>query len=132
MNTIALFAASLILGATSATLVPGAWIQVAGGAWVPNEAVVSQVASSLEVYVEAAAKRQGRDVRPWSEYSFQYQGRILKGRRYVFIAGLCATFADTDLSADFYEVLDGGSCYFRLTFDPKRQRFGNLHINAIR
>ncbi len=76
--------------------------------------------------------RQGRDLRPWPEYTFQFQGRVSKGQRYIYVVGLCATVGEPDLSANFYEVLDGGSCFFGLTFDPKRQRYADFRINAVR
>jgi hypothetical protein len=132
MNVLALFAASFMLGAASAAHTPGNWTQVAGGAWVPDGSVMNKVSTGLQAYAEAMAKRQGRAMRPWSEYSFQYQGRVSRGKRYIYILGLCATVGDEDLSASFYEVLDGSSCYFGLTFDPKRQRFEDFRINAVR
>jgi len=132
MNVSALFGASFLLAAAMAAHSPGAWIQVKGGAWTPDEVSMHQVSGSLQAYAEAAAKSQGRELRPWSEYSFQYQGRVLDNQKYIYVLALCATVGEPDLSADFYEVLGGGSCFFGLTFNPERQRFEDFRINAVR
>ena len=132
MKLPALFVALFMLVATSFAQAPGAWTQVAGGAWTPDQVTMSQISTSLQAYAEAMAKRQGRDLLPWSEYSFQYQGRISKGQRYIYVLGLCATVGEPDLRSSFYEVLDGGSCFFGLTFDPKRRRFEHFRINSVR
>src|SRR5688572_23335282 len=105
MKALALFAASFMLIATSTAQTPGAWIRVEGGAWTPDEMTMSQLSSSLQANVEAMAKRQGRDLLPWSEYSFQYQGRFSNGQRYIYVLGLCATVGEPDLHSSFYEVL---------------------------
>jgi hypothetical protein len=118
--------------ATSTAHTPAAWIQVSGGAWIPDEVTMSQVSTGLQTYAEAMAKRQGRDLLPWSEYSFQYQGRVSKGQKFIYVLALCATVGEPDLHSTFHEVLDGGSCFFALTFDPKSQRFEHFRINAFR
>ena len=132
MKVSALFVTSIMLTVTSAAHAGGAWIQVSGGAWNPDDATMKQVSTGLQAYTEAAARLEGHDLRPWSEYSFQYQGRVSEGQRYIYVLGLCATVGDPDLHSSFYEVLDGGSCFFGLTFDPKHQRDEDFRINAVR
>ena len=133
MKVPALFVASFMLVATSTAQTAGAWIQVANGAWTPDEMTMSQVATSLQAYAEAMAKRQGRDLRPWSEYSFQYQGRVSRAEKCIYRLWVFARRMVSPICIlASIEVLDGGSCFFGLTFDPKRQHFEHFRINAVR
>jgi hypothetical protein len=132
MKLRALIVTSLMLSSAHPAQASGAWIEVRGGAWVPDDTTLSSVSSGIRTYAETMAKRQKRELRPWSEYSFQYQGRTTKGKRFLYVLALCGTLGEPDLHAEFEEVLDGGSCYFRLTFDTERQRFENFRFNAVR
>jgi hypothetical protein len=132
MKISALVVASIIHAAAAVAHTPGAWILVSGGTWTPAETTMKQASTGLRAYAETAAKQEGLELRPWSEYSFQYQGRVSKGQRYIYILGLCATVGEADLHSRFYEVLDGGACFFSLTFDPTRRRYQNFRINAVR
>jgi hypothetical protein len=56
---------------------------VNGGSWEPDRRLVRELKAQLGPYVKATARAQGRELRNWSEYIFQYQGLEEKGRKYV-------------------------------------------------
>ena len=109
---------------------PAAWIQVKGGAWTPAAQITADVQSGIQSYVEAQAVSQGRTLRPWAEYSFQYQGRIEKGVQYIYVNAFCNALGAEDLDLRFRVVLDGGTCFFNVAYDPKTKRFTELRING--
>lgn len=54
-----------------------------------------------------------------------------KDKKYVFINALCNQgIKNKDLSKEIIHVFDGGSCYFSLKYDPKRNDFLDLIING--
>lgn len=105
------------------------WIEVAGGDWpIGAEALIS-IQQSIQSYVKSAAMRQDRELRPWPSYTFQYRGYAEGSRRYVRVEALCAVIGEANLSADFYEVLDGDTCYFGVIYDATKSRFVNIRFN---
>jgi len=106
------------------------WVRVNGGSWEPDRQLVRELKAQLEPYVKATAKAQGRELRNWSEYIFQYQGLEEKGRKYVLVNAICHRDRDWNLEQRIIFVRDGGPCFFNLRFDPKRKRYYDLAING--
>lgn len=76
------------------------------------------------------AKLGRSPLKDWRDYTFQYQGREISGKRYVFVNALCKKMDKQELQKNFYEVLDGGSCYFNVKYDPQKDAFFELYING--
>lgn len=106
------------------------WIKVAGGKWDPSPTMLSDLVTKIEPYVKSQAKAQGRVLKNWQDYTFQYQGQEEKGRRYIFINVLCARSEDQRLDKQIIVIFDGGSCFFNLKYDPLRKAFFDLFING--
>jgi hypothetical protein len=105
------------------------WVEVAGGIWSVDSKTLTPIQQSIESYVAAAAARQNRELRPWHSYTFQYRGYAEGYRRYIRVAALCAVVGEANLSAEFYEVFDGDTCYFGVVYDATKSRFTHLRFN---
>jgi hypothetical protein len=106
------------------------WIEVEGGLWTPNDATMVSISDAMQAVAESSAQGYRRELHPWSEYLFQYQGRMTGTTPYVYIKALCRTPADVDLRKTFYESTDDGSCFFGMTYDARRARFDSFEMNA--
>ena len=91
---------------------------------------MSILTDELHTHAEIHAQYLERELRPWSEYLCQYQGRMTGSTRCVYIKALCRTPADINLQKAFYEAANGGSCFFGATYDVTRGRFDSFQIKA--
>lgn len=105
------------------------WIQVAGGAWQPERDTLQLMQERIEAFVRHSAQSVHRSLREWASYTFQYQGQVAGGRKYLYVSALCAVDPGVNLHARFFLVTDGGSCYFTVKFDPVARQFYDLVIN---
>jgi hypothetical protein len=106
------------------------WVKVSGGSWDPSPAMLADVKAQIESYVKNQAKTQGREVKNWQDYTFQYQGQKEKGRKYIFVNALCASTDRQTLDKQIVVILDGGSCFFNVKYDPLGKAFFDLFING--
>jgi hypothetical protein len=96
----------------------------------PDSAALAKLEAVLVPAVTAASKGRGQ-MRKWSSYTFQYQGRnSLLGKPYVFVNAFCGT-ASVDVRTAWVEVLDGGTCYFSAKYDPKSNRVYDVQVNGF-
>jgi len=107
------------------------WIQVSGGAWVPTVDELSTIRTELRPFVEQAAVAEHQQLPPWDTYTFQYQGQVEGGRRFVFVNALCSQHEPlADLREELVLVFDGGPCYFNVKYDPAQRKFFDLQFNG--
>jgi len=106
------------------------WIKVAGGNWDPSPKMLADLKAQIESYVKTQAKAQGRQLKKWQDYIFQYQGQEEKGRKFIFINALCVQGDRQRLDKEIVIIFDGGSCYFNVKYDPLRNAFFDLFING--
>jgi hypothetical protein len=95
------------------------WHEVRGGAWPVASGVVVEMAGTLQA--EASRHQRLEIVRPLDSYIVQYQGQMKDGKRSIRLAGACSILPGVtanDLEARFYQVFDGGNCFFDATYDP--------------
>jgi hypothetical protein len=106
------------------------WIQVKGGAWEPPPAVLAELEATLKPAVGPAAQNRGR-IPPWTEYTFQYQGRAtLLGRKFVYVNAFCRQ-QGRSLDREWVTVLDGGACFFSAKYDPGTKRIYDIAVNGV-
>jgi hypothetical protein len=125
----------------------GVWRSVPGGSWAPDQTTMSAVRKNIEPFVHKQANPYGR-LPAWESYSFEYQGQVKDGRRFIFISGVCheddppptdaetphagpLTPADEYFLRQFHAPLDGGPCVFRVSYDPKRHKFFDFSYNGV-
>lgn len=90
-------------------IIASQWVEVSGGARHPGSLMLPKLEAALVPAVTAASKDRGQ-MRKWSDYTFQYQGRkSLIGKPFVFVNAFWET-ASVDLRSAWVEVLDGGTC----------------------
>jgi len=106
------------------------WIKVAGGKWDPSPKMLVDLKAQIKSYVCKQAKAQGRELRKWQDYTFQLLASEENGRRYILINALCKKFDRQRLSKEIIYVMDGGSCYFNVKYDPLKKTFFDLYING--
>jgi hypothetical protein len=106
------------------------WIKVAGGKWDPSPRMLADLKAQIESYVKRHAEAQKRELKKWQDYTFQYQGQEEKGRKFIFINALCPSTDQPRLDKQIIVILDGGSCFFNLKYDPGQKVFFDLFING--
>ncbi len=121
---------ALFLAAITTAGAAERWIKVAGGKWDPNPTMLTDLKAQIESYVKSQAKTQGRELKNWQDYTFQYQGQEEKGRRYIFVNALCAQSDRQRLDKEVIIIFDGGSCFFNFKYDPGWKLFFDLFING--
>jgi hypothetical protein len=109
---------------------PMQWIHVKGGAWDPDESVLTTLNAGIRSYVESEATRQNAKLSDWGKYRFQYQGQMRGKRRVVLVNAFCHSFGDERLELEFFLVDDGGPCFFTLEYDPDTHEFHSLRFNG--
>jgi hypothetical protein len=108
------------------------WIRVEGGSWQPSDQIISKVKMNLEPYMRSQGRSFGRSLKKWSVYRFQYQGQQENGQKFLYINAFCGLdyTHGLNLSRDFVLVHDGGSCFFRLKYNPDTDKFYDAFING--
>ena len=131
-QTLQILVAVLVLGFTSAVNAApdNIWVGVEGGSWVPSAEAISKLKEQIEAFVSNQAKTEGRKLREWKTYTFQYQGQEENGRTFVFVNAFCMSDKQWQLKKQMVFVLDGGTCFFNLKYDPKTNQFFSLQVNG--
>jgi hypothetical protein len=120
----------LCLAVATSLIAAEPWIKVAGGKWDPSPKMLVDLKAQIESYVRSQAKAQGRELKNWQDYTFQYQGQEEKGRKFIFINALCVQRDRQRLDKEIIVIFDGGTCFFNVKYDPSKKRFFNLFING--
>ena len=64
-------------------------------------------------------------------YLRQYVGVIVSGRKLVYVNAFCRLIPPPpDWRDHLHAVMDGGSCYWQVLFDPGSQEFSRLTVNG--
>ena len=106
------------------------WVLVEGGSWVPDSSVISNIKATLEGHVKNVATERKWKIRKWESYTFQYQGVTVGGQNLVFVNALCIRHPEWRLEKQIVRVLDGGTCFFNIKFDPKRGQYLEFFVNG--
>jgi hypothetical protein len=121
---------ALSIGWSAIAVADNAWVRVDGGSWELEPQVLRALRAELEPYAKGSARTQGRKLKTWGHYTFQYQGLDEKGTKYVYVNALCRKDPRWSLQSRMIRVFDGGTCFFNLKFDPQKQRYYDLVING--
>lgn len=122
----------LILSFTVPAHASGNWIQVRGGAWTVSEGDIVRMAKQIES--AAAGARGGKGAtKAISTYFIQFRGIRPSGGRAVELRGSCEVDGRSPekLRESFFNILDGGDCYFCAIWDAKARKFKNFHFNGV-
>lgn len=102
----------------------------AEGYWTPAEVNVRALEAGLAAFLQAAAPEASPELwRKQPTYKRQYAGLLRDGRRLVYASFFCDTGGEEWRREPLF-VLDGGDCFFQLTFDVERGTYGDLTVNG--
>lgn len=102
----------------------------AEGYWTPAEADVLALEAGLVAFLQEAAPEASPDLwRKQPTYKRQYAGLLRDGRRLIYASFFCDTHGEAWRREPLF-VLDGGDCFFQLTFDVERGTYGDLTVNG--
>lgn len=115
-----------IIFLTLTTAHAGEWIVVDGGS-IKIDLNEKKVEHSLWEFL--ATKKEYKFL-PKENYTYQYQSNVKNGKEEVYINAFCKERKQLNLHKDFVVVLDGGSCYFHIKYNPEIGEFYNLSVNG--
>ena len=101
--------------------------------WTPSPEEVALLEGRLKTYLEGVATPQAKEIAArLGSYKRQYLGYSFGGKRWVLVNAFCnAYWKRNDSWRDsVVDVLDGGSCFFKVHYDPSRSQFDKLIING--
>ncbi|HYF61509.1 MAG TPA: hypothetical protein VD886_01765 [Herpetosiphonaceae bacterium] len=102
----------------------------APGYWTPSEAQVNQLEQALPNYLRDAAPERSADL--WQKvapYKRQYIGIVQDDQEMIYVNAMCS-MDDDSWQTEPVMVMDGGDCFFNVTYDPLRGQFSDLSING--
>ena len=111
------------------------WISnAAEGAWTPSDAEVAQLETDLLPFLRQAQNPWLRPDPPiWErapEYKRQYLGVIEGGERVIYANFFCRIDEGIEWAREFVLVMDGGDCYFQVTYHPQSGEFSDFSVNG--
>ena len=122
----------LILSISCCALNSLKWIEFNGGAWRPDEGMLSELETKLKPVVLAKSVHRGR-VHDWDSYTFQYEGRSpLLGEKYIYVNAFCdEPINHPNLKNKWVTVFDGGACFFSAKYEPATKRLFDVEVNGV-
>jgi hypothetical protein len=102
----------------------------AEGYWTPSAEQIGSLEAGLADFLRQAAPERSPDL--WQKqatYKRQYGGLIQGGRPVIRAHFFCDTNG-MDWQHQTIFVLDGGDCYFQLTYDIQRGSYDSLMVNG--
>jgi hypothetical protein len=110
------------------------WHEVRGGTWKVDRALWEEMKAQIQAAANptqhGVEKVHTRDV---SDFYVQLQGLSENGRSIVRLSGACSLLGDDaveSLDRAWYEVYDGGDCFFDALFDPASKRLVRFGFNG--
>ena len=110
------------------------WVEVDGGTFKVSDDVLAEIEASLPGEVSSARTALGYEPRSWANSLIQYRGAIVKGQNAVEIHGSCKQAPPNfDSRQQFYEetVLDGGDCFFVVTYTIGSKRYSKVRFHGV-
>jgi hypothetical protein len=104
--------------------------QTAPRYWTPGEAQINDLEKALPAYLRDAAQKRSADL--WQKvapYKRQYIGIVLDDQQLIYLNAMCSVDDDRWQTRPMI-VMDGGDCFFNVTYDPASGQFSDLSING--
>jgi hypothetical protein len=101
--------------------------------WTPSPEQIALLESQLKPYLGRVTQPKAKVIAArLGSYSRQYFGYSDGGKRWIFVNGFCeGPWKKEDTWRDkVVLVIDGGSCFFKVRYDPSRSQFEQLQING--
>jgi hypothetical protein len=102
----------------------------AAGGWDPTPDDVARLEAALPAFLASAPNTPGDLMQKLPGYKRQYAGIIDgDGRSLILVNAFCDA-GGTDWQSQPVLVLDGGDCFFHISYDPAAGTFSGLTING--
>jgi hypothetical protein len=99
------------------------------GSWTPTEEQIATLESELPAFLKSAPGAEPDLHERVSGYHRQYFGYVIEGRALIFVNAFCDSF-DGDWRSNAVFVMDGGDCFFSVSYDAVKGEFLDLRING--
>jgi hypothetical protein len=103
------------------------------GAWTPTTADIAALEANLPDFLSASTDPHRRTDPPivdrLPDYMRQYLGIVVDGQEMIYANFFC-TINEMDWHTEVVFVMDGGDCFFQVTYDPQSGDFSNLSVNG--
>jgi hypothetical protein len=107
------------------------WHEVSGGAWQVSPLVVVRIAPLLQAAANQEYEDKNIQAPNLESYTIQYQGTESGLKRVVSILGACEVRVPSDLlTRQWYQVFDGGECFFEATYDPESKKLTEFFFHG--
>jgi hypothetical protein len=102
------------------------------GHWTIKDFDFEDLENRLEKYLRKVPLDDWNKDLPdkFRKYKRQYIGRIVDGKKTIFINFFCEHFDGDYWKRDLVMVLDGGDCFFNVEYNPQTREFSKLSING--
>ncbi len=105
---------------------------ITGPFWTPTEPQVRDLEDRLPDFLKSSTEPRANLIRPkLAGYKRQYFGFTIAGKKQILLNAFCDAGGPKDYwRSQIVFVLDGGECYFQVSYDPATKLFTSLSING--
>ena len=100
--------------------------------WTPTKGQIAELERLIESFIKSHPAEDGRTVN-LSEYGRQYYGVTRDGKKAIYLNAFCSPtiLGEKKWKKEMVFVLDGGSCFFQVFYDPTEKAFSGLRYNGV-
>jgi len=100
--------------------------------WTPTKDQITELEKLIVPFLKNHPPEHEREVN-LSGYGRQYYGVTKGGKKFIFLNAFCdpKSFDEHLKRKAMVVVMDGGSCYFQVFFDPIKKEFSDLGYNGV-
>ena len=104
--------------------------QDAAAGWEPTPDDIAKLETALPTFLATAPQATDRLRQDLTKYKRQYAGIVDSDNREMILVNAFCDTTGTDWQSDPVLVLDGGDCFFHVTYDPAAGTFSGLMVNG--
>jgi hypothetical protein len=104
--------------------------QEVSGGWEPTPDDIAAIEAALPVFLATAPQATDRLRERLAEYKRQYAGIVDSDNRQVILVNAFCDEGIAGWQSEPVLVLDGGDCFFHVTYDPVAGTFSGLMVNG--
>jgi hypothetical protein len=105
-----------------------------GTFWTPKKSDVLEAEEKLTPFLQSALKdpeERESILKHFKSYKRQYVGRVIQGKKEIFINFFCDSYHAPEWTSRPVLVLDGGACFFQVHFSMEKKTFFDLQVNGM-
>lgn len=98
--------------------------------WEPSNRQISKLELALPEYLLRNSPIGKIPSDNFKSYGRQYFGISQNGKKLIYLNAFCDPERFARRKTDLVRVLDGGSCYFHVLYDPETKTFSDVNYNG--